>query len=202
MVRYPITAPQSQERPQRKRVRAAPLQTALAVDALEVAHQVHPEIAPGRHRGRAHPGRVIRPAARLGKGVEAALDQHRLQAVIKHMTRRARHLRPAHHQVPLTILLPSHRHPQIPLQPRSRQPRRERRERGNYEASEGFFLCLEKYPAGAASTSENVNSASGSRSLSELPRPACSRSIAAPAAACAPRTAGPPEQRFHLGELR
>ena len=103
MVRYPITAPQSQERPQRKRVRAAPLQTALAVDALEVAHQVHPEIAPGRHRGRAHPGRVIRPAARLGKGVEAALDQHRLQAVIKHMTRRARHLRPAHHQVPLTI---------------------------------------------------------------------------------------------------
>ena len=51
MVRYPITAPQSQERPQRKRVRAAPLQTALAVDALEVAHQVHPEIAPGRHRG-------------------------------------------------------------------------------------------------------------------------------------------------------
>ena len=39
-----------------------------------------------RHRGRAHPGRVIRPAARLGKGVEAALDQHRLQAVIKHMT--------------------------------------------------------------------------------------------------------------------
>ena len=82
MVRYPITAPQSQERPQRKRVRAAPLQTALAVDALEVAHQVHPEIAPGRHRGRAHPGRVIRPAAHLGKGVEAALDQHRLQAVI------------------------------------------------------------------------------------------------------------------------
>ena len=116
MVRYPITAPQSQERPQRKRVRAAPLQTALAVDALEVAHQVPPEIAPGRHRGRAHPGRVIRPAARLGKGVEAALDQHRLQAVIKHMTRRARHLRPAHHQVPLTILLPSHRHRQIPLQ--------------------------------------------------------------------------------------
>ena len=35
---------------------------------------------------------------------------------IKHMTRRARHLRPAHHQVLLTILLPSHRHRQIPLQ--------------------------------------------------------------------------------------
>ena len=69
-----------------------------------------------RHRGRAHPGRVIRPAARLGKGVEAALDQHRLQAVIKHMTRRARHLRPAHHQIPLTSLLPSHRHRQTPLQ--------------------------------------------------------------------------------------
>ena len=68
-------------RPQRKRVRAAPLQTALAVDAPEVAHQVHPEIAPGRHRGRAHPDRVIRPAARLDKGVEAALDQHRLQAM-------------------------------------------------------------------------------------------------------------------------
>ena len=31
------------------------------------AHQVHAEIAPGRHRGRAHPGRVIGPAARLGR---------------------------------------------------------------------------------------------------------------------------------------
>ena len=59
---------------------------------------------------------TITAMGRLGKGVEAALDQHRLQAVIKHMTRRARHLRPAHHQVPLTILLPSHRHRQIPLQ--------------------------------------------------------------------------------------
>ena len=32
----------------------------------------------------------------------------------KHMTRRARHLRPAYHQVPLTILLLSHRHQRIP----------------------------------------------------------------------------------------
>ena len=41
---------------------------ALAVDALEVAHQVHPEIAPGRHRGRAHPGRVIRHPPRPPAG--------------------------------------------------------------------------------------------------------------------------------------
>ena len=35
---------------------------------------------------------------------------------VEKWTARARHLRPAHHQVPLTILLPSHRHRQIPLQ--------------------------------------------------------------------------------------
>ncbi len=35
------------------------------------------------------------------------------------MTWRARHLRPAHHQVPLTILLLSHRHQRTPLQART-----------------------------------------------------------------------------------
>ena len=62
---------------------------------------------------------VIGPTGRLGKAVETALDQYRLQTVVKHMTRRARHLRPAYHQVPLTILLLSHRHQRIPLQART-----------------------------------------------------------------------------------
>ncbi len=114
MVRHTIPALQPQKLPQRQRIRAAPFQPALRVDALEVAHQVHAEIAPRRHRRRSHPGRVIAPAGRLGEAVEAALDQDRLQTVVKHMTRRARHLRPAHHQVPLTILLLSHRHRRTP----------------------------------------------------------------------------------------
>ena len=97
-------------------IRAAPLQPTLRVDTLEVAHQVHTEVAPGWHRRRPHHGRVIGLADRLGEAVEAALDQYQLQAVVKYMTWRARHLRPAHHQVPLTILLLSHRHQRTPLQ--------------------------------------------------------------------------------------
>ena len=102
---------EDEDQPQDVRMRAA---LALADDALEVAHQVHAEIAPRRHRRRPQPGRVIGPTGRLGKAVETALDQYRLQTVVKHMTRRARHLRPAYHQVPLTILLLSHRHQRIP----------------------------------------------------------------------------------------
>ena len=85
------------------------------------AHAAAIEVACGRsarrsrrHRRRPQPGRVIGPTGRLGKAVETALDQYRLQTVVKHMTRRARHLRPAYHQVPLTILLLSHRHQRIP----------------------------------------------------------------------------------------
>src|SRR4051812_16264906 len=44
------------------------------------------------------------------------IEQHLLQAVVEHVARRARHLGPHHHQVALTIALPTHRHSQTPVQ--------------------------------------------------------------------------------------
>ena len=86
----------------------------LRVEPSKKAHQVHT-----LDRRRPHPGRDRAGRPPSGEAVEAALDQYQLQAVVKYMTWRARHLQPAHHQVPLTILLLSHRHQRTPLQART-----------------------------------------------------------------------------------
>ena len=112
MVRHTIPA-FSRRNSRRQGIRAAPFQPALRVDALEVAHQVHAEIAPRRHRRRPQPGRVKdrqAASAKLSKPPSTVPTADGR----KTMTRRARHLRPAYHQVPLTILLLSHRHQRIP----------------------------------------------------------------------------------------
>src|SRR3954449_3588720 len=67
-----------------------------------------------RHRGRAHGLGVVRLAGVLHEAVEPGSEQHLLQAVVEHVARRARHLGPRHHQVALTIALPTHRHRQTP----------------------------------------------------------------------------------------
>src|SRR3982751_3521455 len=65
---------QAQELAQGQAVGAAPLQAALAVDALEVAHQVHAEVAPGRQRRPTTPARVVRRTLALGEPGEPRLD--------------------------------------------------------------------------------------------------------------------------------
>src|SRR3954470_4724797 len=60
---------------------------------------------------------VVCLAGVLYKAVEPGSDQHLLQEVVEHVTRRARHLGPHHHQLALTIALPTHRHSQTPVQP-------------------------------------------------------------------------------------
>ena len=50
MVGHPLGRAQAQELAQRQAVGAAPLQAALAVDPLEVADQMHPEVAARRQR--------------------------------------------------------------------------------------------------------------------------------------------------------
>ena len=110
VVRHRLGRAEAQELAQRQAVRAAPLQAALAVDPLEVADQVHAEVAPRRQRRPAPPARVVGRAPRLGEAVEPGLDQHRLQAVVEGVPRRARQLRPAHHQIGLPLALPAQRH--------------------------------------------------------------------------------------------
>ena len=94
----------------RQKIQAPPLQPTFAIDALEVAHQVHMEEALRRHRRRPHPRRGIGLAGCLDKSVEVGFNQRRLQTIVEYMTRQARHLRPADHQIRLAILLLSHRH--------------------------------------------------------------------------------------------
>src|SRR3954452_12641462 len=89
---------QPQELAEREAVGAAPLEAALAVDALEVADQVHAEVAARRQRRPAPLAGVVGRALPLGEAVEPGLDQDRLQPVVEGVPRRARQLRPAEHQ--------------------------------------------------------------------------------------------------------
>jgi hypothetical protein len=116
MVRHPRRRLQTQKLPQRKGVGAAPLDPALRIDALEVAHHVHPEVPPRRHRWRPHLRSVEGLAGRFRKRVETGLDQYLLKSIVEYMPRRARHLPPRHHQVALSLPLPPQRHHQVPNQ--------------------------------------------------------------------------------------
>ena len=109
-----VAVRQPQEVAQRERVRATPRNAALAVDALEIADHVHAEVPPRRQRRRAHPRRVVGLAHPFHENVEPGLLQQLLQPVVERVSRRARHLRPRRHQVPLNRLRPTHRHRRSP----------------------------------------------------------------------------------------
>jgi hypothetical protein len=119
MVGHLLGGAQAQELAQGQAVRAAPLEPALAVDPLEVADQVHAEVAARRQRRPAPLAGVVRRALLLGEAVEPGRDQHRLQAIVEGVPRRARQLRPAEHQIGLSLALPSQRHvrPHAPSRP-------------------------------------------------------------------------------------
>src|SRR4051794_28401047 len=69
VVGHPLGGAEPQELAQGQAVGAAPLEAALAVDALEVADQMHAEVAPGRQRRPAAPARVVGRALALGEAV-------------------------------------------------------------------------------------------------------------------------------------
>ena len=79
MVGHCFGRAQAQELAQGQAVGAAPLEAALAVDALEVADQVHAEVAPGRQRRPAPLAGVVGRALALGEAVEPGLDQDGFQ---------------------------------------------------------------------------------------------------------------------------
>src|SRR3546814_1080221 len=79
MIRDLVAARQSQELPQRPRIRTAPDNPAFAVDALEIADQQHAEIAARRQRRGSHPRRIIGLARLLDKAIAARLAQQLLE---------------------------------------------------------------------------------------------------------------------------
>src|SRR5271155_2103570 len=114
MVRNFLPVRQPQEIAERERIRATPRDAPLAVDPLEVADHVHPEIPPRRKRRRAHPRRVIRLAHPFNERVEPGFPKQVLQAIVERVSRRARHLRPPRHQIALNRLRSPHRHRSFP----------------------------------------------------------------------------------------
>ena len=82
VIRHPLGVHQAQELQQRRRIRAAPFDPALGVDALEY-RPCASGIPAGRDRRCAHLRRVVRLAGRLGERVEAGLDQHPLQPIVE-----------------------------------------------------------------------------------------------------------------------
>lgn len=63
------------------------LKSALALDTLEIANQVHPGITTWRNGFPARTGHTIRFTELHDKAINAALDQDRLQTVIKNVFR-------------------------------------------------------------------------------------------------------------------
>jgi hypothetical protein len=118
MVGHRLGGAEPQELAQGQAVGAAPLQAALAVDPFEVADQVHPEVAAWRQRRPPVLAGIVRRALLFGEAVEPGLEQHRLQAVVEDVPRRAGQLHPADHQLRLPLALPSQRHARpTPLRP-------------------------------------------------------------------------------------
>src|SRR5215207_9740108 len=110
MVGHRLGGAEPEELAQGQAVRAAPLEPALAVDPLEVADQVHAEVAARRQRRPAPLAGIVRRTLAFREAVEPGVDEHRLQAIVEGVPRRARQLRPAHHQVAPSPALPPQRH--------------------------------------------------------------------------------------------
>jgi hypothetical protein len=99
-------SPSPRKVPQRQAVGAAPLQAALAVDALEVAGQVPAELTPGRQRRRPQDGHMAGTSPRRRRR-----NQRRsAPPASDRRPRRLRQLVPGHQHLALPWPLPPHRH--------------------------------------------------------------------------------------------
>ena len=101
---------QVQELANRERVRRAPSDAALRVDALEVAHQQQPEVHAGRQTGTAHRLGVKRPARPLDELVERLRVEHRVHASVKWVRGRRGQIGGGYPEVMLTSPLASSAH--------------------------------------------------------------------------------------------
>src|SRR3984893_754369 len=110
MVGNLVSAPKSQEIPKRPCIRAEPDNAALAGETFEIANHMHAEIAARRQRRCAHLWRIEWLAGLFDESVKPSLRQQFLQAIVEHVSRRARHLSPCHEEVALKLTFTPHRH--------------------------------------------------------------------------------------------
>jgi hypothetical protein len=96
---------------QGQRIRRAPRDAALRVNAFEVADQQQPEINARRQAGPAHRLGVTPGALALGELVEPMLAQQLIQAPVEWMTRSRRQIRrrDPHRRLPIAFAF-AHRH--------------------------------------------------------------------------------------------
>jgi hypothetical protein len=94
VIRHSLALRQTQELAQRKAVSAAPLQTMLAVYAFKISDQQHAKVAAWWQRRAAATRRIFLRALHLNERVEVRRNQHGLQLVVEHVSRRAWYLRP------------------------------------------------------------------------------------------------------------
>jgi hypothetical protein len=118
VVRRRLVRRQPEEVAQAQRIRQAPRDPAVAVDALEVAHEQRPKVVPRRQARPAHHRMVEARAHLLGVPIEAVLPQHAVERPIERMAGRP-HLRVRHEQLVLLLALLSHRHGSTLHEPRS-----------------------------------------------------------------------------------
>src|ERR1700730_861173 len=76
---------------------------------------MHAEIAARRQRRCAHLWRIEWLAGLFDESVKPSLRQQFLQAIVEHVARRARHLRPCHGTAAPKLTLSPHRHRSPPL---------------------------------------------------------------------------------------
>ena len=90
MIRRRLVPSHPQKAPQRQRVVRPPGDSALGIDAFEVANQQQPEVNSRRQTRPPPPRRIEPPAPPLRKLVEVALLQQLVQALIERVTRTLR----------------------------------------------------------------------------------------------------------------
>ena len=109
MIRHRLLGRKLEKIPEGKRIGAAPLNAALAVDALEIPHEVHPKIPAGRNRGTSLVG-IEGLAQLLGESIEAGFPQNLLETIVKSVPTRPRNLIPGQIHRPLLITLTTKPH--------------------------------------------------------------------------------------------
>ena len=93
MVRRGLVQRDVQKLPQAQRIRRPPRDRPFRVQALEVAEQQQPEVAPRRQTRPADPVGVELRALTLDKGVETRLVENTIQAFVERVTPAPRQIR-------------------------------------------------------------------------------------------------------------
>ena len=110
MIRHGIFEAESHEAPHRQRVRRAPRDAALRINAFEVPNQQQPKVATRRQTRAAQHGRVKDSTGVFDERVEAVGIQQRVQSRVEGMPWRDRQIRRGDPQPRLLGVASAHGH--------------------------------------------------------------------------------------------